>query len=222
MKTKPVLIGIAVVVALVILRFAVTTLQSDKAPVAQATQASTSTTPGDKVQAGGGWQAKTAAAQQEKKPAASTGNEGLSSEQLLEKYGFSEEKIAALRAAKDGDPRTPPIKRRTQRVLPTAEELADPELYMQYEEAQKNVILAGYVKAVEPKINRIKKHMAALEQYDFPEREKFQQIADEKIAALTEMKAKLLAENPELATIETPLLDLSSLEEESVNISAPQ
>lgn len=211
MKIKPLLIGLAVVAVLIGLRFAVTKLQDDKAE-AVATGVQTQQSNGDVVESGGGWQA---APSLQEKPAEEDINKAeidAQSAKLIAEYGFSPEKIEALRAAKDGDPRTPPLKRRAERVLPTAEELADPELYQQYEEAQTQQVFAGFVKAVDPKIDQIRAHMASLEQYEVPDREKYQRIADEKIAALEKMKAELLEKNPELAEIETPLLDLSQFE----------
>ena len=220
MKTKPLLIGLAVVAALIGLRFAVTALQdSSETPVATAKQ--TSTGNNSTVESGGGWKESP---EEKKKPTlVETEKAEIDAESaaLIAEYGFSPEKIAALRATKDGDPRTPPLKRRAERVLPTAEQLADPELYQQYEEAQTQQMFAGFVKAVDPKINQIREHMASLEQYEFPDREKFQRIADEKIAALESMKAELLAKNPELAEIQTPLLDLSQFETDTAKITDP-
>ena len=220
MKIKPLLIGLAVVAALIGLRFAITELQNSNAtPAAKAKQATTGNQ--DLVESGGGWQE---APEVKEKPKAEDIEKAAMDEEsakLIAEYGFSPAKIEALRAAKDGDPRTPPIKRRAERVLPTAEQLADPELYQQYEEAQTQQMFAGFVKAVDPKINQIRAHMASLEQYEFPDREKFQRIADEKIAALEKMKAELLAKNPELAEIETPLLDLSQFETDTAKIEDP-
>lgn len=221
MKLKPILIGLAVVATLIGLRFAITALQNNNAaPIAKNQQ--TNSGAADVVEAGGGWQE--AAPQPKEKPSAEDVEKAeidAESAKLIAEYGFSPAKIEALRAAKDGDPRTPPIKRRAERVLPTAEQLADPELYQQYEQAQTQQMFAGFVKAVDPKINQIRAHMASLEQYEFPEREKFQRIADEKIAALEQMKAELLEKNPELAEIETPLLDLSQFETDTANIVDP-
>lgn len=220
MKTKPLLISLALVAVLIGLRFAITTLQDGSdTPVTAAKQEPT----GDNstVESGGGW--TEAAKQVEKPPAVDAEKAAIDTEsaKLIAEYGFSPEKIAALRAAKDGDPRTPPLKRRAERVLPTTEQLADPELYQQYEEAQTQQMFAGFVKAVDPKINQIREHMASLDQYEFPDREKFQRIADEKIAALESMKAELLAKNPELADIQTPLLDLSKFETDTAKIVDP-
>jgi|GEM_PF-4354263 len=220
MKAKPLLIGLAVVAVLIGLRFAITALQDNSdTPATTAKQAPTGD--GSVVESGGGWteafepKVVPSAAEVEKQEA------DAESAKLIAEYGFSPEKIAALRAAKDGDPRTPPIKRRPDRVLPTPEQLADPELYLQYEEAQTKQMFAGFVKAVDPKINQIREHMASLEQYEFPDREKFERIADEKIAALEKMKAELLEKNPELAEIQTPLLDLSQFETDTAKIVDP-
>ncbi len=211
MKIKPLLIGLAVVAVLIGLRFAITKLQDgNSATVATSTQAK----PGsdDAVESGGGWQEAPSIKEKPAEEDLEKAEADAQSAKLIEEYGFSPAKIEALRAAKGGDPRTPPLKRRAERVLPTAEELADPELYRQYEEAQTQQVFAGFVKAVDPKINQIRAHMASLEQYEVPDREKYQQIADEKIAALEKMKAELLEKNPELADVETPLLDLSQFE----------
>lgn len=214
MKIKPLLIGLAVVAVLIGLRFAINKLQ-DSNEEAMATSSQTNQGNGDVVESGGGWQEAPAPKEKPTEEDLEKAEIDAQTAKLIQEYGFSPAKIEALRAAKDGDPRTPPIKRRIERVLPTAEQLADPDLYKQYEESQTQQFFAGFVKAVDPKINQIRAHMASLEQYEVPDREKYQQIADEKIAALEKMKAELLAKNPELAEIETPLLDLSQFESDT-------
>lgn len=214
MKTKYILISIAVIAVLVGLRLGINRLQ-EQGDI-QTVQSSSPESMSQDELPSGEWASKPATPNlvESQKTGVDDAEAALSA-QLIQEYGFDSEKIAALRASRDGDPRTPPLKRR-EYILPTPEELSDPQLYLQYEQRQNQQAMAGFVKAVDPKVNQIKAHMEAIKDFEVPDREKYQRIADEKIAALEKMKAELLAKNPELANIETPLLDLSSLSESSV------
>ncbi|MGB1220813.1 MAG: hypothetical protein ACPG43_04695 [Alcanivoracaceae bacterium] len=103
------------------------------------------------------------------------------------------------RSMEEGDPRAPPIARQeSEREMPTEEELADPDLYLQYETRQQQKVYASFVQASEKKISDLKKMIdrARAEGSVSPE-----QLAEgeEKLRRLEEMREKLLQENPELA-----------------------
>ena len=106
--------------------------------------------------------------------------------------------VEALRQSRlHGDPRTPPIARReTEREMPTEEELADPELYLQYEARQQQKVYASFVEASKKKISDLEAIIERGKQGGVsPE-----QLAEgeEKLRRLKEMREQLLAENPEL------------------------
>ncbi|MGM0564839.1 MAG: hypothetical protein ACQES2_10950 [Pseudomonadota bacterium] len=121
-------------------------------------------------------------------------------------YGFDQSKIDALRNARDGDARTPPIERSEERELPTPEELADPELYAEYETRHRKALLAGFVKASQPKIEQLEKLLEQGRQHGMT-REDLQE-GEEKLKKLKEMREELLREDPSLADIETPDIEL--------------
>ena len=114
--------------------------------------------------------------------------------------------VESLRQSRlHGDPRTPPIARReTEREMPTEEELADPELYLQYEARQQQKVYASFVQASEKKIADLEAMIERGKQEGVtPE-----QLAEgeEKLRRLQEMRDQLLAENPELA-VEQPVAE---------------
>lgn len=209
---RAILIGLGVVAVLIGLRYLINVINTPS-EIAVKTAQTESQKDDSVVKDGGGWQASPEPAPKTTAEKSSDAQElDAEAQKLIEEYGFSADKIMALRAAKDGDPRTPPIDGKARRTLPTPEQLADPELYRQYEEFEEKKFFAGFVKSVQPKIDQINAHMEEMEKFEFPERDKYRAIADEKIQALEEMKAKLLEEHPELEEIETPLLDLSQFE----------
>ncbi|EDY86860.1 conserved hypothetical protein [gamma proteobacterium HTCC5015] len=133
--------------------------------------------------------------------------EPTEAEALIDEYGFSAAKIESLRAARDGDARTPPIKRSDPRELPTPEELADPELYSQYEERHRKALLAGFVNASTPKIEQLEKLLEDGKQHGMTE-EAIRE-AQEKIDKLKETRDQMLRDEPDLANVPIPEIELN-------------
>ena len=107
------------------------------------------------------------------------------------------------RSMEEGDPRAPPIARReTEREMPTEEELADPELYLQYETRQQQKVYASFLQASEKKISDLEKliEQARAEGGVSPEQ---LEEGEEKLRGLQEMRDKLLQQYPELSEPET-------------------
>lgn len=210
MKAKPILIAATVVVALVGLRYVIQLLQApDETPQTIVAPVAETAAPEPAVETGS-WQASGDAFSIYEAPEPAEEEAEAAPEELIAQYGFDPAKIAALRAAKEGDPRTPPIKRGPERELPTAAELADPELYLQYEERQTKQLFAGYVKAVDPKIAQIEAIIEEGKKHGISEEDIAQ--AEEKIRKLREMKEELMTKYPGLQEVETPHLDLSQFE----------
>lgn len=107
--------------------------------------------------------------------------------------------VASLRESRlHGDPRTPPIARpEREREMPTAEELADPDLYLEYEARQQQQVYASFVQASERKIAELEAIIEQGRQGGVSE----EQLAEglEKLEGLKAMREQLIAENPELA-----------------------
>lgn len=96
-----------------------------------------------------------------------------------------------------GDPRVPPLVRSEHKTeLPSAQELADPKAYAQYEVRQNLQVYASFIAASRQELPRLRAGI---------ERGKREGIAPEKIAKIEEkvrrmeaMQAQLLREHPEL------------------------
>ena len=106
--------------------------------------------------------------------------------------------VAALRESmENGDPRTPPLARSTNlREMPSAEELADPGLYQQYEMRQKQQVYASFVTAANRKIGELESLIEQGEAFGIdPE-----QLAEgqRKLAGLMAQRDQLLEQHPEL------------------------
>ena len=73
----------------------------------------------------------------------------LAAEPEIEQWQPDPQAVESLRRSmEEGDPRAPPIARReTEREMPTEAELADPELYLQYETRQQQKVYASFVQA---------------------------------------------------------------------------
>ena len=100
-------------------------------------------------------------------------------------------------ARENGDARAPPLQRDAPSDAASAAELADPKAYQQYETRQTMKLYAGFVRAAEADLPRLR---------DDIERGRQAGIAPEEIAKVEEkvrrieaMRAQLLAENPGLA-----------------------
>ncbi|EKF75588.1 hypothetical protein A11A3_01917 [Alcanivorax hongdengensis A-11-3] len=107
--------------------------------------------------------------------------------------------VAALREGMaHGDPRTPPIVRQSHlREPPTEAELADPELYQQYELRQKQQVYAFFVEAAGEKIRVLEGLIARGKREGIDP----QQLAEgeHKLARLREQRDQLIEQHPELA-----------------------
>lgn len=107
--------------------------------------------------------------------------------------------VASLRRGREqGEPRTPPLVENSPlRELPTDEELADPELYLEYEGRQKQQVLASFLKASERKTNELKAAIERAESEGMPEAQL--EEGREKLRRLEAMREQLLRDYPELA-----------------------
>lgn len=105
--------------------------------------------------------------------------------------------IASLRGARImGDPRTPPIERSPPREEATAEELADPDKYADFEGRQERKVKRTYVIESEKFIAQLRDDIERGKSIGIPEEE----IAKvrQKIKGIEQMRAQLLAEDPQL------------------------
>lgn len=90
----------------------------------------------------------------------------------------------------NGDPRTPPIVRSTvEREMPTSEELADPELYQEYETRQNQKVYRSFYSASKNKLAEMEKLMEQARSQGVPD-DKLRE-GDEKIAKMKAMRKKL-------------------------------
>ncbi|MFC6635145.1 hypothetical protein [Microbulbifer taiwanensis] len=106
--------------------------------------------------------------------------------------------VAALRQGMEaGDPRMPPLAPRAEeREMPSAEELADPDLYRAYEARQKQEIYASFAAAASKKISALEE-MIALGGRGGVTAEQLQE-AKNKVEKLREQRELLLQQHPEL------------------------
>lgn len=108
--------------------------------------------------------------------------------------------VASLRGARElgFDPRTPPIGRDAPREEPTAEELADPDKYAEFESRQERKIKRAYVIEAEKYVRQLRADIEKGKAMGITPEE----IAkvEEKARRIEEMRAKLLADDPGLLT----------------------
>ena len=196
---KPLIIFILIIATLIILKLVISYLES--APTdTSATPANTEAVQNDdKIQDDGSeWQALSKEVEQSVKSDDTEETPGPSPEEIIAEYGFDPAKIESLRNAREnGDPRTPPIKRQAARELPTPEELADPELYSQYEQRQENKFFAAYVRAVDGKVASIRAVVEQGKQHGMSEEDIA--MAEAKIKGIQDMAARILKEKPDVA-----------------------
>jgi len=111
----------------------------------------------------------------------------------------SEEAVSALRnSMENGDPRTPPLARSEDlRDMPSAAELADPDLYQQYEQRQNQKVYASFASAATQKISELEKMIARAEAEGLPP----EQIQEgrEKLEGLRNQRAEILQAHPDVA-----------------------
>lgn len=110
--------------------------------------------------------------------------------------------VASLRRGREqGEPRTPPlVEDSPEREMPSDEELADPDMYLEYESRQKQKVLASFMQASEKKVSELR---AAIERAE-AEGVSEEQLAEgrEKLERLEAMREEVLRDHPELAAPE--------------------
>jgi len=82
--------------------------------------------------------------------------------------------------------------RKVEEIFPAITTLINSELPDDYDEASRAAFIEQFMQDVDPKIEEIRQSLQAMEYIDFPEKEKYQQIAKQRIQALEELKASLL------------------------------
>lgn len=114
----------------------------------------------------------------------------------------------------EGDERTPPLAHREpeqQRELPTAEELANPELYQQYEVRQQMNVRESFARAARNRISELEQQLQQAEQMGGDAEqlregreklERLQQQYDQTVAEMPELVESLDSEKPEEAQVE--------------------
>lgn len=111
--------------------------------------------------------------------------------------------IASLRGARVfGDPRTPPIERSPPQEQATPDEIADPEKYASFEMRQERKVKRTYVIESEKFVAQLQDDIQRGKAMGIPPDE----IAkvEQKIKGIQEMRARLLAEDPELLDTSSP------------------
>lgn len=107
------------------------------------------------------------------------------------------EAIASLRGGRIfGDPRTPPIERSAPAEAATAEELADPEKYAEFESRQEKKLKRAYVIEAEKYLEQLRSDVERGRAGGIPAEE----IAkvEQKIDGIAKMREKLLKDDPTL------------------------
>lgn len=103
----------------------------------------------------------------------------------------------SLVAARDGDPRTPPIERSQSAAdAPVAPNLDDHKAYQQYEAQQNTRLYAAYVQAAEEEIPRLRAAIARAREMGLSTDEIA--IGEEKLRRITSMQEQMRKEHPEL------------------------
>ena len=114
----------------------------------------------------------------------------------------------------EGDVRSPPLARREpeqQGELPTAEELADPELYQQYEARQQMNVRESFARAARSRISELEQQLQQAElmggdadqlREGREKLERLQQQYDQTVTETPELAESLDSETPEQTTVE--------------------
>lgn len=112
--------------------------------------------------------------------------------------GPDPENVASLkRGREEGEPRTPPLAEdRPGREMPSAEELADTDLYLEYEARQKADVLSSFIQASRKKSQELNKAIERAEAEGLPE----EQLEEgrEKLRQLEATRKELEEQYPEL------------------------
>ncbi len=105
--------------------------------------------------------------------------------------------ISMAAARENGDGRTPPIERDAEpRPAPTPAQLADPQAYQQYEQAQHTRLLGAYVAAAATELPRLQADLERGRQAGIPA----EQLAklEEKIARIQRQSADIVKQHPQM------------------------
>ncbi len=116
----------------------------------------------------------------------------------VENYRLDSYAIQSMSQARQaGDPRAPVLSPSFDRVLPTADELADYDAYASYEQRQSQAVYREYIKAAGLKVDFLRDMIAKAKQDGLSE----EQIAEgeEKLRRIESMRETLLRDNPDLA-----------------------
>jgi hypothetical protein len=119
-------------------------------------------------------------------------------EPVVENYRLDSYAIQSMSQARQaGDPRAPVLSPSLDRVLPTADELADYDAYASYEQRQSQAVYREYIKAAGLKADFLRDMIAKAKQDGLSE----EQIAEgeEKLRRIESMRETLLRDNPDLA-----------------------
>lgn len=145
-------------------------------------------------------------------------DEFVSDSEEVSEWQPSQEAVASLKdAMRHGDPRTPRLAESQQREQASAQELADPVLYLEYEARQKEQVYRSFLKASETKIIELEALIA--------EGERDGGVTDEQLAegrrkleALRRSREEVLAEHPLAGQVEA---DTDSTEGAGSDSEAP-
>lgn len=109
------------------------------------------------------------------------------------------EVVASMRHGRlEGDERSPPLaENRPERERPSAEALADPDMYLEYEKQQKQKIYVSFLRASSKKVTELEAAIADAEARGLAA----EQLEEgrEKLRRLRAMREKLLRDHPSLA-----------------------
>lgn len=110
--------------------------------------------------------------------------------------------VATLRAAAEhGDARTPPMAPSSAREAPTAEELADPDLYLEYEARQQQQVFVSYLAASKKKISELEASIARAKAEGGVSADQLAE-GQAKLEKLKAARDELISEHPELIQAE--------------------
>ena len=96
----------------------------------------------------------------------------------------------------EGDSRAPPVGDYTERELPTEKELANPELYLKYENGRREKHLLAFVNAAKGKVNYLRNELTAAKTQGMPQWQL--EEGEEKLKMLEETAQEIRQSNPEL------------------------
>lgn len=145
-------------------------------------------------------------------------DEFVSDSEEVSEWRPSQKAVASLKdAMRHGDPRTPRLAESQQREQASAQELADPVLYLEYEARQKEQVYRSFIKASETKIIELEALIAKGERDGGVTDE---QLAEgrRKLEALRRSREEVLAEHPLAGQVEA---DTDSIEGAGSDSEAP-